>query len=221
MSSGSPSNSALTPTQQEVDDFVAAAGKPDLGVVAAFLYQYATIINSPVNFPSSGGATALTFAAAQGEMGIVDLLLLRGAAVYQCESSGKTPLIAAIIGGHKDIVDMLLQNGADIDGKGRSGWTPVMWAAYEGKTEIARFLLEKGAAIDYEDENRITAEMLAGWGGHKDTMEFFAQWMKRQNTAQEPEGTVPTVKNIAVAHLEKLKSQRPSQSPFKRKKPRP
>ncbi len=104
---------------------IAAAAKPDLGVVKALLAE-----NSDPDLRNNKGMTALMFAA-QGRLtlqqpsgkDVVRALLASGADPDIQDNKGVTALMRAAESGQNDIVRLLLAGGADVtlhDKKGRS-----------------------------------------------------------------------------------------------------
>jgi len=65
-----------------------------------------------VNARTAVGLTALHVASANGDIGLVGLLLRHGASPNE-ESFGGTPLHFAAMNGHRRVVDALLLHGAD------------------------------------------------------------------------------------------------------------
>ncbi len=61
------------------------------------------------------GQSALSLAAANGDIDIVRLLVSRGADVNAPDPWGGTPIIGASISGYSDNVEFLIANGADVD----------------------------------------------------------------------------------------------------------
>jgi ankyrin repeat protein len=112
--------------------------------------------------PIPGGMTPLLYAARDGRMETVRLLLDGGADVNQPDVNGITPLIIAITNNHPDVARFLIDRGADIKAVDWYGRTP-LWAAVETRNmdvdnatfensidrapylELIQLLLERGA----------------------------------------------------------------------------
>lgn len=84
------------------------------------------------------GFTPLHFAAQQGDLEAVRLLLVAGASVDPQDSRGNTPLWRAVFGNNAvaEIVQLLLAAGADPDITNNSGRSPRDMAATFNKAEI-------------------------------------------------------------------------------------
>ena len=96
---------------------VVAARKGRLEVVAELLHADGTDANVVVaceKVPTMDGATALCWAARQGQIGAVKLLLAAGADVNAMTRSEWTALYVAALNGHAEIVEILLSQGADV-----------------------------------------------------------------------------------------------------------
>ncbi|MCE9507207.1 MAG: ankyrin repeat domain-containing protein [Alphaproteobacteria bacterium] len=207
---------SYAPTQQDADQFVLAAAKGDLAAAAEFLDQYPAFSN----VVNSSGATALAMAAANEQTEIAKLLLAKGAWIDKRDEKGMTPLMFAVLNGCTKTAETLLDKGAAIDAKDHTGWTILMQAAHAGLTDSVKFLLEKGAATDWVDENEQTAEMLARWGGHHAIADLIDGWsILPSGEEKEPPRAETPVKDLTAERLEKLKNQRPKQSPFTKPKP--
>ncbi len=79
--------------------------------------------------PLTGGLTALVFAARQGDLESVQVLLDAGADVNQTTEYGWTPLLAAVHNRYYRLAMLLLERGADPNVANRGGWTPLYLAA--------------------------------------------------------------------------------------------
>ena len=101
---------------------------------------------------SEGPRTALMWAAYNGHLDVVNLLLEYAKVI------GHVPYRSAILGwaayrGHLDVVKLMLEDGVQLNprpslGEKRgSGTTALMLAAYGGQLEVVRFLLENRADI--------------------------------------------------------------------------
>ena len=100
----------------------------------------------------NNGTTALIFAALNGHLEIVRLLLQEGADKDKENNNGATPLMIASRQGHLDIVWLLLQEGADKDKADINGVTPLHFASVKGHTDIAKLLLLSGADKERKDK---------------------------------------------------------------------
>ena len=91
------------------------------------------------NFRVDKGWTPLTFAAADGKVESVRLLLARGANPND-RGSRDTPLIMAAYAGHVPTIKLLLAAGANPNAVGNDGRTPYQAAMSARKREAAEFL---------------------------------------------------------------------------------
>src|SRR5215831_4443577 len=72
-----------------------------------------------------GGLTPLEFAARQGCVDCVPVLLQGGADINAADPDEITPLLSAIINGHYDVANVLLEKGANPNVPDRTGRTPL------------------------------------------------------------------------------------------------
>ncbi|PYH79190.1 ankyrin [Aspergillus uvarum CBS 121591] len=94
------------------------------------------------NVTNGSGRTAMTLAAREGSLPLVELLHRRKAAVNKADKNGDTPLVWAIRELHFDIVKYLLDNaGATTDQKNTGGQTPLHIAAETGELEMFHTVL--------------------------------------------------------------------------------
>jgi ankyrin repeat protein len=80
--------------------------------------------------PIPGGMTPLLYAARDGRIDIVRMLLEAGADINQRDANDIPPLIAAITNNHPDVARFLIDRGADFKAVDWYGRTP-LWAAVE------------------------------------------------------------------------------------------
>jgi len=97
-----------------------------------------------VNAVDMDGWTLLHFAAGQGCLHLVEMLIQKGANV-NASNFGWTPLHWAADGGHKEVVTYLIKNGAEVNAKEMQGNTPLHCAAVAGRLDTVRLLLNNGA----------------------------------------------------------------------------
>lgn len=114
----------------------------------------------------------LHFAAANGHIEVVKLLLDHGAHVSTTNEGGETPLHYATKGGHTEVMTILLDHGADVSAKGTSCGTPLQWAARNGQTKAAELLLARGANVNQQGTSGWTALIDAAAHDHIDVVKL-------------------------------------------------
>ena len=94
----------------------------------------------PVN-----GWTALRYAAAVGDVHIIEMLMSKGAKHDLRDKEGAPPLHVAASKGHKDAVACLLDHGADQNATDDKGFSPLTSSARHGHHSATDLLLLRGA----------------------------------------------------------------------------
>jgi ankyrin repeat protein len=113
-----------------------------------------------------GGLTPLLFAAREGRVASVRVLLDSGADINLVSPDRHTPLIVALSSGHFDVAGLLIERGADVNMEDKVGQT-ALYAAVDAHTvpmsnrpapretddtlsslDVIRMLLAKGARVD-------------------------------------------------------------------------
>lgn len=115
----------------------------------------------------NNGDTALFFAAANGFVKIVALLLDYGASINAVDKLKRTPLFAAAASGYADVVKLLLDRGANRDnshiirhcGKGKIE-TPYEVAVKNGHEQVAKILLYYVSEYDKKQMQRLGFSIL-------------------------------------------------------------
>jgi ankyrin repeat protein len=115
-----------------------------------------------------GGLTALLFAARQGSLDTVRILLASGADVRLAAVDGSSPLLVAVQNGYYEIARFLLDHGADPNQANLKNWTPIYLAVAnrdalttavpspgnEGALDFIQLLLDKGAEPNQRIKSR-------------------------------------------------------------------
>jgi ankyrin repeat protein len=98
-------------------------------------------------------ADALTMAAMQGSVEVVDALLGAGADVDAKDAIGVSPLHWAAFCGHGGVTQRLIAANADVTVRDREGRTALHVAAYESHSSVIRHLVAARADISAPDKS--------------------------------------------------------------------
>jgi uncharacterized protein len=147
----------------------AAAGDHDAAM------HLASVKGADVNSAGPDGATAIMYAAANGDLELVRALIKAGADVKAKNQFGTSALTEAAIIGSAPIIETLLKAGADPNFKTPNGETPLMAAARTGKIDAAKALLAAGADINAKETwGEQSALMWAAAQSQADMLKFLA-----------------------------------------------
>ena len=86
----------------------------------------------------------LYFAALEGHIACVEMLLKHGAKVNLASTDGKLPLHASANDGHAEVSLMLITAGAAVDAIDMEAKMPIHYAAAEGRANVIKLLAEVG-----------------------------------------------------------------------------
>ena len=108
------------------------------------------------------GMTLLMITMANGNKGLAEALLQRGADASLQTDSGTTALMLAAMNGQEQLVELALRHGVEMNQRnGGSGGTALMDAAYRGYERIVDMLIRHGAEINLQASKGDTALILA------------------------------------------------------------
>jgi ankyrin repeat protein len=137
------------------DDFFRAIRSNDLGALRGLIAARAD-----VNVRGEREVTPLIYAATNGSVESVKILLEAGADVNAANAFGATALIRAV--NQPEKVRLLLAKGADVNARTRQGRTALLAASYDERgEEVVKMLLAKGANPNVTDEAAGTTPLLA------------------------------------------------------------
>ncbi|KAI5621465.1 DNA-binding protein RFXANK [Silurus asotus] len=120
-----------------------------------------------LNSQDERGFTALMWAAAFGEIEMVQFLLEKGADPKTFARERESALSLASAGGYADIVQMLLQHNVDVNSYDWNGGTPLLYAVRGNHIKCVQALLLNGADITFEADSGYSPVALAIALGYK------------------------------------------------------
>ena len=147
------------------------------------------------------GSRPLHWAAGQGHLEIVDLLLQKGADINATDNDNITPLHVAVGKKQKDVVRYLLDKKANPNLKDAKGDTPLQGAVELGQMDVVQLLVDAGADVNAANDEGIAPMDRAFVSGNKPLAQLLWQRGGRpkkgmivKKPTDETSGTVKTVK---------------------------
>jgi len=174
--------------------------------VVSFLVEASADVNRPQStFMPSRGLTPLMFAAKDGHLEVLRMLVAAGAETNRPASDGITPLFFAISQGHVETVRFLLDASADVNQCPDDNATALFLASMQGHASIAKLLVRAGVAINKPFEDRSTPLLIASQVGHSDVVRYLlrsraAKDKPRQNSVT-PLMVAANMGHLDVVHL--------------------
>jgi ankyrin repeat protein len=122
----------------------------------------------------------IIFAAMNGHIACVDMLIRREANVNYAKGDGFNALILAAGFNQLEVVRRLVRAGARIEDANAKGYTALLYACLMGQGPVVRALLQLGAHPLCVDKEGHSALHLASKGGHSDVVSALLQGLKNQ-----------------------------------------
>ncbi len=167
---------AYAPGERHEYPFFAALANSHKDAVAALLGLSSTVYNGVditegLNHRNDlwgyQGWTPLSWAAQEGRLSMVELLIQGRADLNEIDRKGHTPLRRAAKNGREAIARLLVDNGADIDARDKDGTTALILALQNGHEAVARLLVGNGAEVNAQNEEGSTALIETSQYGHE------------------------------------------------------
>jgi ankyrin repeat protein len=118
----------------------------------------------------NNGDRPLAVAALCGQLGVVTLLIARGANIDATGFRGRTALHQAGRGGNEEVVDLLLDKGAHANGRDDDGFTPLMLACDNDHLGVVKMLVQHMGGQGLDEGN------VRGWTA----LHYAANWRQEE-----------------------------------------
>ncbi|XP_037389491.1 ankyrin repeat family A protein 2 isoform X1 [Pygocentrus nattereri] len=122
---------------------------------------------SVINLQDEEGFTPLMWAAAHGQIAVVEFLLQSGADPHILAKGRESALSLACSKGYTDIVRMLIDCGVDVNEYDWNGGAPILYAVHGNHVRCVEILLENGADPTMESDSGFNAMDMAVAMGHR------------------------------------------------------
>lgn len=134
------------------------------------------------NQTDDSSRTAMHYAAINGNLQIIAILIKADAKLNPVDTLENTPLHLAADRNQTQAAELLVDAGAAVDPQNKDGMTPLMMAANRGNLELVRVLLAKGASPTKTD---YTGRDALGWAreSHRPAV---AEAITRAQAAKSP-----------------------------------
>ena len=149
------------------DNILAAANNNDNATVLDLIGR-----GMDVNTADPAGISLLMMAARNGNLPLLEALLVNRANPNRLSRHGDSAILLAALGGHVEAVRLLVKFKAEINPQ---GWAPLHYAVFGGHKAVIEFLLASGAAVDARAPNGQTAAMLAAKLGKIDLLKLLVE----------------------------------------------
>lgn len=119
------------------------------------------------DFTNYNGQTPLSWAAQEGMLTTVKILIHGGANIDEADRGRHTPFLRAVKSGHEEVARLLINNRADIHASDNNKSTALILASKNGHEAVAQLLIDNKADIYARNSYGLTALILALRNRHK------------------------------------------------------
>lgn len=144
---------------EDVEHFLRAVRAKELDRAVELLKAKPALLNTV----EAGGYCALHFAAFNGDIRMLEMLLSHKPEVDLLNYDENSPLVMAVKGNQHEAIRLLVKSGADINKASSTGATAIHYAASMGFVDCMRLLASLGAATTFEPS---VAGSLLHWACH-------------------------------------------------------
>ncbi|KAE9355400.1 hypothetical protein PR003_g2863 [Phytophthora rubi] len=146
---------------------------------------------APVNAKNTAGVTALSCAAASGNLKACEILLDHGASLNSKDNEGRTPMYhACCLERENTITYFVQQYGVTVDTMNNKGRTPLFYHAVRGNVLGCELLLRYHANANHKDMSAWTALHLAASHGHKEVCRLLLGYVNASDMEREDQQMV-------------------------------
>ncbi|XP_041101885.1 ankyrin repeat family A protein 2-like isoform X1 [Polyodon spathula] len=124
-----------------------------------------------INLQDEEGFTPLMWAAAHGQIAVVEFLLQNGADPNVLAKGRESALSLACSKGYTDIMKMLIDCGVDVNEYDWNGGAPLLYAVHGNHVRCVEVLLESGADPTLETDSGFNAMDMAVAMGHRNVQQ--------------------------------------------------
>lgn len=189
---------------QAPEKFYSAIRENNLTELKVLLDQRATDQKASVDVADDHEITPLMYAAENGSLDAMRLLIDRGADVNAQNAFGSTALMWSASDAAK--VRLLLDHGAQVNTAAKSGRTALIIAAFTNPSaEVVRLLLAKGAKVDVMDKRHVTPMNAATFANDTATIRLLLEAGADMDTADTFIGLTPLMNAAGNRNVEAVK----------------
>ncbi len=155
-----------------------------------------------INAKDSDGVPAVVWAASEGKINVIQLLITESVDVNAVDNNGKTPAYWAACNGHASILEQSIDsNDVDVNKADKEGCPPLHIAAQRNNLDVLRILVESGK-VDLNKVDNVGDSSLHD-ASTKDAIEILLNGDINVNLKNQDDET-PLLRAINEQNLEKI-----------------